>query len=76
VLALYARYQQDGPGFADAYVEMLTQGGSNWPHAIVKPLGVDLTDVGFWSEGLRILETLVIEAEGLAGALSGGKAAS
>ena len=76
VLALYARYQQDGPGFADAYVKMLTQGGSNWPHAIVEPLGVDLTDVGFWGKGLRILEDLVIEAEGLAGTLAGDKAAS
>ncbi|MEZ4769511.1 MAG: hypothetical protein R2844_13915 [Caldilineales bacterium] len=68
VLALYARYQQAPDGFADAYVEMLSKGGSDWPHEIVKPLGVDLTDPGFWSEGLGILEGLVEEAEALAAA--------
>jgi oligoendopeptidase F len=46
---------------------MLTAGGSDWPHVIVKPLGVDLTDPAFWNEGLGILADLVTEAEGLAG---------
>ena len=44
VLALYARYQEMGDGFADGYIEMLSAGGSDWPHEIVKPLGIDLTD--------------------------------
>jgi oligoendopeptidase F len=66
VLALYARYRQSGDGFADAYVEMLSKGGSDWPHEIVKPLGVDLRDPGFWSKGVGILEDLVAEAEELA----------
>ncbi len=69
VLALYARYQADSAGFADRYIAMLTQGGSNWPHAIVRPLGVDLTDPAFWANGLRILEGLVAEAEVLAATL-------
>ncbi len=71
VLALYARYREVGPGFADAYVAMLSQGGSDWPHAIVAPLGADLTDPAFWQGGLRILEGLVLEAEDLAAALAG-----
>lgn len=66
VLALYARYQQAPDGFADTYIAMLTAGGSDWPHEIVKPLGVDLTDPGFWANGLSILETMVSEAEALA----------
>jgi oligoendopeptidase F len=66
VLALYARYQQESDGFADRYLAMLTAGGSDWPHEIVKPLGVDLTDPGFWGNGLAILEGLVAEAEQLA----------
>ncbi len=70
VLALYARYREVGPGFADAYVEMLSKGGSDWPHAIVAPLGADLTDPAFWQGGLRILEDLVVEAEDLAGSLA------
>ncbi len=67
VLALYARYQQVGAGFAEAYIEMLSKGGSDWPHAIVAPLGVDLTDPNFWNGGLGILEGLVAQAEALAG---------
>ena len=70
VLALYARYQQDSDGFAERYLAMLTAGGSDWPHQIVKPLGVDLTDSSFWSNGLAILEGLVAEAEQLADSLS------
>jgi len=66
VLALYARYRQAPAGFADAYLAMLTAGGSNWPHEIVKPLGVDLTDPGFWQNGLGILDEMVREAEELA----------
>jgi oligoendopeptidase F len=67
VLALYARYRQEGAGFADEYVQMLSKGGADWPHEIVRPLGVDLTDPGFWGNGVRILEDMVVEAEGLAG---------
>ncbi|MCX7670405.1 MAG: M3 family oligoendopeptidase [Anaerolineae bacterium] len=66
VLALYARYRQAPAGFADAYLAMLTAGGSDWPHEIVKPLGVDLTDPGFWQNGLGILDEMVREAEELA----------
>jgi oligoendopeptidase F len=67
VLALYARYQEVGPDFSEAYLDMLTAGGSNWPHKIVKPLGVDLTDPGFWDQGLQMFDDLVSEAEELAG---------
>ena len=68
VLALYARYQADSAGFADRYIAMLSKGGSDWPHEIVKPLGVDLADPAFWAKGLDILEGLVAEAEALAAA--------
>jgi oligoendopeptidase F len=63
VLALYARYQEAPDGFADAYLDMLAAGGSNWPHEIVKPLGVDLQDPDFWKHGLQILDDMVTEAE-------------
>lgn len=67
VLALYARYQIAGADFAPAYLDMLASGRSNWPHAIMKPLGVDLTDPGFWDQGLQMLDDMVREAEKLAG---------
>jgi oligoendopeptidase F len=67
VLALYARYQQVGAEFANKYLEMLSAGGSNWPHEIVRPLGVDLKDLNFWKDGLQILDDMVSEAEQLSG---------
>ena len=66
VLALFRRYEEMGPGFADLYIDMLSAGGSSWPHELVAPLGVDLKDPGFWSGGLEELEKLVIQAEELA----------
>jgi oligoendopeptidase F len=66
VLALYARYEEVGSSFADLYLEMLRAGGSDWPHQIMKPLGVDLNDPTFWNYGLRIIEQMVDQAEELA----------
>ena len=67
VLALYARYQEVGTSFADAYVQMLAAGGSDWPHRIMASLGVDLTDPAFWDRGLAMVEQMVEQAEELAG---------
>jgi oligoendopeptidase F len=66
VLALYARYREVGGDFPERYLAMLAQGSSDWPHEMVRPLGVDLTDPGFWDYGLRLLDEMVSQAEGLA----------
>jgi oligoendopeptidase F len=66
VRALYARSLTAGPGFADRYLDMLAAGGSGWPQALVKPLGVDLAAPDFWQRGLDLLEQLVERAERLA----------
>jgi len=66
VLALYAKYEESPDGFADKYLEMLTAGGSDWPHEIVGKMGINLRDPDFWSHGLDILDGMVSEAERLA----------
>jgi oligoendopeptidase F len=66
VLALYARYLEVGPAFADEYLDLLRSGGSDWPHVLVGRLGVDLTDLGFWQNGLKAIESLIEQAESLA----------
>lgn len=66
VLALYARYQEAPDGFVDAYMKMLEAGSLDWPHELVKPLGIDLQDPTFWTRGLKILDDMVSEAEALA----------
>ncbi len=66
VLALYAKYLEEGDEFAGRYYDLLSAGGSDWPHQLVGKLGVDLTDGDFWQNGLAAIETLVEEAEILA----------
>lgn len=65
VLALYARYQEAGDDFAERYLDVLRAGGSDWPHEIVSTLGVDLTDLDFWHQGLDEIEALIERAESL-----------
>ncbi|MGA2764508.1 MAG: M3 family oligoendopeptidase [Spirochaetia bacterium] len=66
VRALYARYREESRGFSALYLEMLSAGGSDWPHALVKPLGVDLGASDFWLKGLDLLAEMVSQAEDLA----------
>jgi oligoendopeptidase F len=47
-------------------LELLAAGGSAWPEELVRPLGVDLKDPGFWAKGLGMIEELVRQAERLA----------
>ncbi len=65
VLALFARYRQEGDTFAPRYLDVLRAGGSDWPEKILEPMGVDLTDPQFWQEGVIEIETLVTQAEQL-----------
>ncbi len=67
VLALYARYQEVQDDFPEAYLNMLSAGGSDWAHTLLKPLGVDLTDPNFWGKGFQMLDDMVSEAEELSG---------
>ena len=67
VLALHTRYREMGDDFPDLYLKLLEAGGSDWPHRLVEPFGVDLKDPTFWSSGLSMLEELVAQAEELAG---------
>lgn len=67
VMALYATYESGKvDNFQEKYFDLLTAGGSDWPHEIVKPMGIDLTDASFWQEGLVILDDMVKQAEALA----------
>lgn len=65
VMALFARYRQEGSSFAPRYIEVLRAGGSDWPEKILAPMGVDLTDPMFWREGVREIEAMIERAENL-----------
>ncbi len=66
VLALYEEYTQRPEGFADRYMELLSAGGSEWPHDLVAKMGLDIRDPEFWNNGLTAFEKMVKEAEELA----------
>lgn len=64
-LALYNKYETEGPSFAPKYLTMLQAGGSKTPQQLVAPLGVDLTDESFWRGALSVLEAQVAAFEKL-----------
>lgn len=66
VLALYEEFTRSRNGFADAYLEMLKAGGSDWPENIVAKTGLDITQADFWSRGIAAVERMVAQAEELA----------
>ena len=65
-LSLYRRYQEVGEPFVESYLEVLAAGGSRSPDELVRSLGMDVSDPGFWQAGLAILEGMVGEVERLA----------
>jgi oligoendopeptidase F len=65
-LSVYHRYLEVGPSFVDDYLDFLAAGGSTRPDELVKRLGMDITDPGFWDAGLKILDGMVTEVEQLA----------
>jgi oligoendopeptidase F len=67
VFALYRRYMETGEEFVPLYLELLASGGKDRPELLLEPLDIELTDPGFWHQGLSMLESLLEEAEAEAG---------
>jgi oligoendopeptidase F len=65
-LSVYQRYLDEGESFVPSYVEMLSAGGSLAPEELGRIVGVDLTDPGFWSAGLDLVERQLSDAEAAA----------
>jgi oligoendopeptidase F len=65
VLALYEKYLSEGSAFAERYIELLSAGGSDYPHVLLSRMGIDLQDTAFWKGGVSAIERLVDEAEQL-----------
>lgn len=65
-LSIYRRYQELGAAFVDDYLDFLASGGSTPPEVLVRTLGMDISDPGFWASGLDIVDGMVSEVERLA----------
>ncbi|MCC6893344.1 MAG: M3 family oligoendopeptidase [Anaerolineae bacterium] len=59
VLALFNIYRERGAAFVPQFEDVLSAGNSDWPEKILAKVGVDLTDLNFWNEGLAAIQDLV-----------------
>ncbi len=64
VLALYRLYQKEGEDFVPKYLNLLAQGGSQSPYALLEPFDINLNDPAFWAGGLTVIEEMLLEVEG------------
>ena len=69
-LSVYSRYEQEGEGFVESYLDLLRAGGSRSPEELGEIVGVDLADPGFWNAGLDLIERQLERAEQTADAVS------
>jgi oligoendopeptidase F len=65
-LSVYRKYEEQGEGFVESYLELLRTGGSRPPEELGAIVGVDLSDPGFWSSGLELVERQLDAAEAAA----------
>lgn len=65
VIALYARYREEGSAFVPRYLEILRAGGSLPPAEIMALAGIDISKREFWEGGLKVIEEMVAKAEGV-----------
>jgi len=65
-LSVYNLYSQEGEGFVPRYLELLAAGGSRSPEELGRIVGVDLTDPGFWDQGLALVEQTLERTEAAA----------
>lgn len=66
VLALFNIYRERGAAFVPQFEDVLSAGNSDWPEKILSKVGVDLTDLNFWNEGLAAIQALVDQELALA----------
>jgi oligoendopeptidase F len=65
-LSVYRRYEERGAAFVPSYLDLLRAGGSLPPEELGAIVGVDLSDPGFWSSGLDLVERQLEAAESAA----------
>ncbi len=65
VNSLYGVYQNAAEGFQERYFALLSAGGSKPYAELLAPFGLDAKDPGFWQIGLKMIEGMIIELEGM-----------
>ena len=65
VNSLYGLYAESHPGFVAKYFDMLKAGGSKHHSELLAPFGLDARDPAFWNKGLKVIEGMIDELEGI-----------
>ena len=65
VNSLYSVYQNAEEGFVEKYLDLLKAGGSKHYNELLAPFGLNAQDPAFWQMGLKVIEDLITELEGL-----------
>lgn len=65
VNSLYGVYREAAGGFQERYFALLSAGGTKHHSELLKPFGLDAKDPGFWQIGLRMIEGMIVELEGM-----------
>ncbi len=65
VNSLYGVYQKAADGFAEKYFAMLSAGGTKHHTELLAPFGLDARDPAFWQIGLKMIEGMIVELEGM-----------
>lgn len=60
---LYARFEKEGPAFAQKYCEILKKTGSLSCEKVCESAGIDITTTAFWNTSLAFFEDEVKELE-------------
>jgi oligoendopeptidase F len=65
VNSLYGVYRDSAEGFQERYFALLSAGGTKHHAELLAPFGLDARDPAFWQIGLRMIEGMIVELEGM-----------
>jgi oligoendopeptidase F len=65
VNSLYGVYQKADPKFVEHYFALLAAGGTKHHSELLAPFGLDARDPAFWQIGLRVIDGMITELEGM-----------
>jgi oligoendopeptidase F len=65
VLSLYQQYLEEGDGFKDRYLALLSAGGSDSPARILERGGIDIHTADFWQGGFDVIRSSLERLEAL-----------
>jgi oligoendopeptidase F len=65
VLALYGKYREEGDSFLPRFIHLLESGGSGSCEELLRGIGIEIRQPGFWETGFRVLRSMIDELKSL-----------